>query len=1021
MNQRYLQTILFIFSFCCAYSQEQTPSIEWIESYPAGNRGGSITAFQGPNILFALTKAQNSISGSASISKFYADGLVKNQYIITDGGSGNAPFMSQYASQDGGVLVFLVTTQTLRRYDASLDLSWQKNINYFIKNATATLANGFYILSTSYVNNQTISEIKRLRNDGEVEWSVNTTGFAGEVNDIQTSSDDGVIIVTTNGLRKYSANGQLIWANTNILGGYQLIPTDPSVIYLLTSNANLNVRNVVQLNTSTGTMNWSATFNNESITDFERTSDNGFVVSTNTGLYKYSSTGTQQWKNTSFSSAGIATTFDQKIFVLKNNTITKLGFSNEQLWTKSFNRDYYVINDLVGASDFGLYVTAVKSGIYFNNSPDFLLFKLASPDTPCKTNIDIIGESATFCKTGNLGISSRLSNVQMEYISYLTDVSFEWQKNNVPIESANSYSYTAKQSGNYNLKVRQQSCEAFSRSIELNIVNETPPTLEVERSQICAGTSVYLTAKGCNGTVVWSTGQRASQILVTPQATTAYNAFCENYFNNQLCQSPVSNNLTITVLSSSNLRIDRIDGKREFCESGSTVLKPVVSGGIPPLSYVWGKKAHPVSDNPNFSVSEEGEYTLHIVDNIGCFVESEIVQIRKTENPAPPTINSISNNILCYPGSLTITTDTQENSYQWVLNDFEIPDAVNASYPVANPGNYHLKVTNTNGCSSISRDTIKILASDLRLNRIDGKKEFCDGSSTELSPTLTGGVEPFNYEWKRNNVILSQNNKLLVKDEGIYFIMVTDKAGCSIQSNPIIIQKFANPPAPEISSPSGTEICADGKAVLTTAVKAFGYQWYVDNQEIDKATDQFYTATKPGKYVLIIRDSNGCSNISENRITISQIIIPQPTIRQSNDSLISSAATGNKWYLNGNELALTSQKIKFTEVGNYQVKVFEKGCESLPSAVFQPVLLANEPETSYIKVYPNPSADKVFISSPKMFSYKLVDASGKLLKQSHIKQNTHIIELMDFAGGSYFIAFEEENGKTMTTKIIVNR
>jgi hypothetical protein len=609
----------------------------------------------------------------------------------------------------------------------------------------------------------------------------------------------------------------------------------------------------------------------------------------------------------------------------------------------------------------------------------------------------------------------------MEYMAYLTDIGFQWNRNGSPIPSANSHSYTATQSGNYTLNINQQGCSTSSRNVELSVVNETPPSIEAERSQICIGTSTSLTARGCNGTVVWSTGQRASQIVVTPQSTTAYNAFCEDYFNNQLCQSSVSNNFTITVLNSSNLRIDRIEGKREFCENSSTELKPVVSGGILPFSYVWVKRAQPVSDNPIFSANQEGEYTLVVTDNIGCFVTSEALQIKKTKNPDPATINPLSNNILCYKGSLTLTTNTQENSYQWIINDFEIPDAVNSSYPVASPGIYQLKVTNTSGCSSISRDSIEIRASDLRFNTIDGKREFCDGNSTELRTNITGGVAPFMYEWKRNNIVISQNNNLVIKDEGIYFINVTDKAGCSIQSIPIIIRKNINPAAPEISAPSGTNICADGKAVLTTLTKEFGYQWYLDNKEIDKATDQFYTATKPGRYNLKIIDQNGCSNISENAITITQTIISQPSITQSNDSLISSAATGNKWYLNGNELPLTSQKIKFTEVGNYQVKVFEKGCESLISAIFLPILLASEPENSFIKVYPNPSSDKVFINSSKLFTYTLVDASGKLLRQSNIKQNMHIIELADFSAGSYLIAMQEENGNTVTRKIIVNR
>lgn len=1015
MNTRILLIILSSLSFCSAYSQEQAPAIEWIEPYNGGTRGGSISAFQGPNVLFALIKAQNSISGTASISKFYADGLVKNQFIFADGGSSNAPVMSQYASQDGGVLVYLFFSKVLRKYDTDLNLSWEKTIDFRIESASATLANGFHLVATNFSNNNNISDLRRIKGDGSIEWSIDIREFSNKLINIQTTSDDGVIIAGLNGIRKYSVTGQLVWSNTSILNASQLILTDPSIMYVYTSNST-----VIQLNTSTGNANWTKSMTGENIIDFERTSDNGCVFSTNKGLYKYNSAGDLQWKNTDYSSAKITTTGDGKIFVIKNNTITKLTFTNEQLWAKSFNSDYYIIQDVNGASDFGLYVTAVKNGIYFNNSPDFLLFKLASPDTQCKTNFDIVGESATFCKIGSLTLSSKLSNVQMEYMSYLTNLSFQWYKNNAPIESANNYSYTATQTGNYSLILKQQGCVSSSRSVELNIINETPPALEAEKTTICIGSSVNITAKGCNGTVVWSTGARTSQIKVTPQGTTAYNAICESFFNNELCQSPSSNNITITVLSSSNLNINDIVGKREFCENGSTELKPTVSGGVLPLSYTWTKNATSIANTANFSASEEGDYILQVSDNIGCHAQSDLIPIKKIANPATPTINPPLSTVLCYKGSILLTTEAKENSYQWILDSVQLNSAVNQSYMANSSGSFKLKVTNSNGCSSIS-DAIVIRVSDLRLGFIEGKVEFCEGSSTELSISISGGVEPFKYEWIRYDTVLSQNNKLIVKETGSYSLTVTDNAGCIAHTLPFSAREVSNPVAPTISSPSGTEICIGGKVVLTTTSKEAHYQWYLNNKEVEEANDAFYTATLPGKYELKVVNITGCENMSEGAINVTQIIIPQPTIRQSNDSLISSASTGNKWYFNTTELPLTSQKIKFTEVGNYQVKVFEKGCESAISANFIPIILANEQEAPHIQVYPNPASDKVFIKSSKAFTYQLIDVSGRLLNQSTTKNLSHTIDLNRFPSGNYLIILQEENGNNFVKKLSVNR
>ncbi|RYU94519.1 T9SS type A sorting domain-containing protein [Emticicia agri] len=1013
-------TILLLLSYYYSYSQEQTPAIEWTEPYSGGTRGGSITAFPGPNVLFALVKAQNSNSGTASISKFYADGLVKNQYIVAAGGSGNAPIMSQYASQDGGALVYLFYDGVLRRYDASLNVTWQKTVSFTVQNATATLANGYYILANTFANNKTFLELKRMKNDGSIEWSVDITDFASVLTDIQTSSDDGVIITSANGLRKYSVTGKLVWSNTTILDASQLIITDPSIMYVYTNSSNSNIRNIIQLNTSTGVANWTKSLVGESIIDFERTSDNGCVFSTNTGMYKYNSTGALQWKNIGYSSAKITTTGDGKIFVIKNNSITKLTFDNEVVWTKSFNNDYYIVQDVHGASDFGLYVTAVKNGAIYNTNPDFLLFKLSSPDTPCKTKFDVIGESATFCRTGSFSLSSKIGNGLMEYLIYLTNFSFQWYKNNVPIESATNFSYIASQSGNYSLKIKQKSCETISRNVELNIVNQTPPVIEADTNQICAGNSISLRAKGCDGVVVWSNGARSLQITVTPQATTAYNALCERTVNNELCQSFTSANLTITVLSSSNLKISDIAGKREFCENGFTELKPTVSGGIAPITYTW-KKGNSSLAGPNITINEDSKYVLLVVDKIGCYDISDTIRIKKIANPIAPTINTPASTVICANKSIVLTTDIKENSYQWLLNNIKIEGAVSQFYAATSPGSYQLKVFNASDCSNISDNSIVISSSDLKINSIEGNRAFCESASTELRPAISGGATPFTYEWTKDAKSFSEDSSISINEGGDYRLSIKDNTGCTVHSDTVKIKKLANPTSPVINSPASTEICSNGSAVLTTDARESSYQWLMNSTAIDGAVNQFYTAKTPGKYQVKVTNINNCSSISDTAITITQLIIPQPSIQQADDTLISSASAGNKWYLNGNELPFVTQKIKFIEVGNYQVKVTERSCESLPSVAFLPVVLANEQAFDYIQVYPNPASDKVFVKSSKIVAYQLLDVSGRLLGQSTDRSFSHTIDLRRFSAGNYFIIFLEENGNHFVRKLSVSQ
>lgn len=860
MKKSILILTISLLYFQYSYSQEQAPAIEWSEPYYVGSTNRSITSIEGPNILFTLIKSQEGNTSTASINKYYADGIFKSQLIQTQAGSG-ATKISAYASQDAGLMVYLPSNSSIRKYDTELNFRWEHNINYTIKKATATLANGFYILSTTVVNGKTTADIKRIKNDGSLEWSIDITSIWSSTSDIQATSDDGVIISTINGIKKFSVLGKELWSNSLIVYGYRLIPINPLIMYVLVLNPATNKTQIIQLNTEYGSANWTQTFTSESFKDFKRTSDNGCVISTSLALYKYNSEGVLEWKNQSYNDSRITTTNDGNIFLVKNNNVIKLGLNNAKLWGKNIDSHYFYVQDIVGASDYGIYISVQEAEIFTTKTPDFLLFKLAPPTSPCKTSLDIIGESVTACKNGTLSLSSKIGNTSMDDLRLLSSFSYQWSKNNTPIKDASRLTYTANESGLYNLTLTQQGgCQATSRDVALVIINETPPKILADNSQICAGNVVHLTAGGCDGTVVWSTGERGTQIKVSPQTTTAYNALCEREFNNELCQSFTSSPFTIKVLSATNLKINSIAGNKEFCEFSSTELKPNVSGGTPPLLYVWTKDGNGFSQNNNLTITESGKFVLSVFDNIGCVVRSDTMSVKKVFNPIQPVLTAQGSTELCVNASVAISTSSKENTYQW----------------------------------------------------------------------------------------------------------------------------------------------------------------YLDNSEIGGANNPSYTASIPGRYSLKVINESGCSAISENAITITQIIIEKPTIRQSDDSLISSASAGNKWYLNGSELPFSTQQIKFTEVGSYQVKVFEKNCESAPSDIFQPILLANEQEYDYIKVYPNPSSDKVFIKSANRFNYKLIDAAGRLLSQSSIKENMHIVELNNFPTGNYLITLQEESGKTITKKISIN-
>lgn len=873
MKKNLLST-LFISLFIIKLSFAQliaTPAVEWSQPFYGGSRGGTASSIAGPNVIFTMLTNQFAQTSSVSISKFDANGSVKTQAMPSE--LTKNPAISQYACQDGGILVSNSLNRWMRKYDANMNLVWERIVSYSLNNATATLSNGFYIFTKSFINNKNIIELKRVKEDGSIQWSNDITSFTSNITDIQTTSDDGVIVGTENGLRKYSVTGQLLWNNLSIINATKFIPLDANTMYVQIQNSSLsNILGILQINTQNGSAIWTKSFNTESIFDFEITKDKGCAVMTNTGLYKFKTNGEQEWKNTQYTSSLITTTGDGGIIIVNNNRLIKLSIGNEFNWVKTFSNGYNL--DVYGASDNGLFVIASRpyNSVTTNyidtylSIPNYFIFKIASPDTPCKMNFDISGNDATFCTSGSLLLGYKLGNTTNTSNSPFVDFNFQWNQSDKPITTAISNTYYAETAGKYSLTLTQGTCQSTTKNIEMKVIKA--PVIQVVESRICQGQTANITSTGCEGIVVWSNGERGSILKVTPQTTSTYNAYCETNIINangvsELCKTALSNTIIISVSPFSNLKIEEIKGKKEFCETGTTTLEAVTSGGIQSFIYTWQKNNAPVFISPYgvIKINQEGNYQLLLTDSRGCSVSSEIFSVKKILNPATPNIVAQGLTEICSGSNVTLTTDAKEASYQWLKNEKPINDAIGQSYKAESSGVYKVQVLNSTGCS-------------------------------------------------------------------------------------------------------------------TTSVQS---------------------------------------------ITINEVVVPQPFIKQSNDTLISSYLNENKWFFNGSQLAENGYKIKFNTTGNYEVKAVFKGCESVTSPIFNPIILANENSIANVSIYPNPVSNNLVISSPELVKYKFFNILGRILKEEQGYKTQFDIDVSTLNDGEYLLLLQGINQKEYSRKIVIRK
>jgi hypothetical protein len=148
---------------------------------------------------------------------------------------------------------------------------------------------------------------------------------------------------------------------------------------------------------------------------------------------------------------------------------------------------------------------------------------------------------------------------------------------------------------------------------------------------------------------------------------------------------------------------------------------------------------------------------------------------------------------------------------------------------------------------------------------------------------------------------------------GDYYVMVTDSAGCTAQSNHLSISAY---PVPIVS------LTQHGDTL--TAFGALSYQWYMDSNTINNATDSVYIATQSGSYTVQITDTNGCTAIS-NPVTITGI----NNLIEPNISLFPNP-TNDKWLLTIENSLLGSKLEVFDDNGK---TVYESQISNLKTEI----------------------------------------------------------------------------------------
>ena len=218
---------------------------------------------------------------------------------------------------------------------------------------------------------------------------------------------------------------------------------------------------------------------------------------------------------------------------------------------------------------------------------------------------------------------------------------------------------------------------------------------------------------------------------------------------------------TILISEPDELQILVVDLTKPTCnDSPDGKISIEAKGGVPPYTYEWdfGQTTESVEG------LQKGTYTIKVRDQNRCEISKEVL----LPSTFQPTLNLQKNRTLCKGQAATfdITIDDLGATYQWTSDtDFT---SSSSKVTIDKPGNYQVKVTNTQGCSVT--ESIRISASD---ELVDAYFLVSSQAYTNQDVALVNVSEPIG---DRTEWIIPQGIDILEKyDEMI--ILKFDKSG----------------------------------------------------------------------------------------------------------------------------------------------------------------------------------------------------------------------------------------------------
>lgn len=615
---------------------------------------------------------------------------------------------------------------------------------------------------------------------------------------------------------------------------------------------------------------------------------------------------------------------------------------------------------------------------------------------PNNSNSDTIAVTVSVSPTATISAASNSfcpnSSVQLN-ASTGSGYTYQWLNSGAPISGATSSTYSANTAGTYTVQI-YNGCYALSSATNISAASAPSNTLTTSgATTFCTGGSVSLNATS-GLTYHWSNNATSQSVSINQSGN--YTVTVTNANNCTAVSSPVS--VTVNALPSSTVTPN---GSTTFC-NGSNVVLTAVAG----LSYNWSNG----SNTASVTVTQTGNYSVTVTDANTCSASSSAIHV--TVNPLPSvSISASGATEFCDGGSVTLTANNAV-SYLW-------SNASTAATITANTsGNYSVTITDGNGCSNSTLQTVTEYPVPDNSITTDRPTTICPGESVTL--TAAAGMS---YSWSNSSTAQS----IVVSVNGVFSVTVTDTHNCIAISSPVTIVVSNN--AEASITPSGATNLCEGGSVQLTASSGDIYLW--SNGE----TSQTINVNATGNFSVTVTTSGTCIALSD---TTHVIVNSNPVVSLSGNMDTVCSSAGAVYLIGGTPFGGTYSGNSVTgdlfdasaaPVGSNIITYSytdNNGCSGTSTETIEVEVCTgiSDLATNTIRVYPNPNNGNFEIdlsgTSSAIVQLKVFDATGKMIANHFFSGNKTSLQLNEIAAGIYLLELKTAS-ETRRTKLIIQR